>query len=128
MRYLLDTHAFLWLIKDDDRLSANARTIFSDGSTEIYLSIASIWEMAIKINLGKLEIEGRLGHFINKHAIDNNTRLLNITEQHVLPLESLPCHHRDPFDRLLVCQSKEEQLSILSSDKIFDRYGVERIW
>lgn len=128
MRYLLDTHAFLWIVKEDRRLSDEVRSIFSDSATEILLSVASIWEMAIKISLGKLEIEGRLGRFIDKHAISNNIRLLNVREEHVLPLEKLPLHHRDPFDRLLVCQSKQEQLPILSSDKIFDKYRIKRIW
>jgi PIN domain nuclease of toxin-antitoxin system len=128
MRYLLDTHAFLWIVREDNRLTDEVRDIFSDSTTEILLSVVSIWEMAIKIRLGKLEIEGRLGRFIDKHAIGNNVRLLNVSEEHVLPLEKLPLHHRDPFDRLLVCQSKEEKLPILSSDKIFDNYRIKRIW
>ena len=128
MRYLLDTHAFLWIVAEDARLSLKARDIFSDGSIDIYLSVASIWEMAIKIKLGKLAIEGRLGHFIEKHAISNNVRLLNISEQHVLPLERLPLHHKDPFDRLLVCQCLEDKFSLLSIDKAFDKYKVKRVW
>lgn len=128
MEYLLDTHAFLWIVVDDTRLSAKVRDVFSDVSTNIYLSVASIWEMAIKIKLGKLTIEGRLGRFIEKNALDNNIRLLDVTQQHVLPLERLQLHHKDPFDRLLICQCLEEKLSILSSDTIFDKYKIKRIW
>lgn len=128
MSYLLDTHTFLWLIEDNDVLSDKVKEIYLDNSNKIYLSVASIWEMAIKISLNKLNIRGQLSKFIDKHAIENNIRLLAIQPAHVVPLEALPFHHRDPFDRLLICQCMREKMYILSKDKTFDEYGIERLW
>ena len=128
MKYLVDTHTFLWIIEDNKNLTDKVRTIYIDNSNEIYLSVASIWEMAIKISLNKLSIRGQLVKFIDRHAIENNIRLLSIQPHHIFPIENLPFHHRDPFDRLLLSQCLQEKMHLLSNDKEFDKYGIDRIW
>ena len=128
MKYLLDTHTFLWIIDDSENLTDKVRKIYLDGANEIYLSVASIWEMAIKISLNKLSIRGQLEKFIDRHAIENNIRLLSIQPHHIFPIEKLPFHHRDPFDRLLLSQCIQEKMYLLSKDEEFDKYGIHRIW
>ena len=128
MKYLIDTHTFLWIIEDNKNLTEKVRTIYIDNSNEIYLSVASIWEMAIKISLNKLSIRGQLVKFIDRHAIENNIRLLSIQPHHIFSIEKLPFHHRDPFDRLLLSQCLQEKMHLLSKDKEFDKYGINRIW
>ena len=128
MKYLIDTHTFLWIIEDNKNLTEKVRTIYIDNSNEIYLSVASIWEMAVKISLNKLSIRGQLVKFIDRHAIENNIRLLSIQPHHIFSIEKLPFHHRDPFDRLLLSQCLQEKMHLLSKDKEFDKYGINRIW
>ena len=128
MKYLLDTHTFLWIIEDNKILTDKVKEIYLDNSNEIYLSVASIWEMAIKISLNKLSIRGKLAKFIDKHAIENNVRLLSIQPHHVFPIEDLPFQHRDPFDRLLLSQCVHENMHLLSKDAEFDKYRISRIW
>jgi len=128
MKYLIDTHTFLWIIEDNKNLTEKVRTIYIDNSNEIFLSVASIWEMAIKISLNKLSIRGQLVKFIDRHAIENNIRLLSIQPHHIFSIEKLPFHHRDPFDRLLLSQCLQEKMHLLSKDKEFDKYGINRIW
>ena len=128
MKYLLDTHAFIWIVEDDQNLSDKVKKIFLNSSNDIYLSAASLWEIAIKISLKKLKLENSLSAFIDKHAVENNILILDVQSNHVMPLERLPFHHKDPFDRLLVCQCIQEKMNILSRDKIFDKYGIKRIW
>jgi len=128
MKYLIDTHTFLWIIEDNKNLTDKVRTIYIDNSNEIYLSVASIWEMAIKISLNKLSIHGQLVKFMDRHAIENNIRLLSIQPHHIFPIENLTFHHRDPFDRLLLSQCLQEKMHLLSKDAEFDKYGITRIW
>ena len=128
MKYLLETHALLWIVTDDSRLSTKARRYFLNKNNEIFLSIASIWEMAVKISLNKLKIEQTVGEFCKEHIIGNNIKILDIKLEHVLNLELLKFHHRDPFDRMLVCQCIYEKMPIISKDKIFTKYSVHRIW
>jgi PIN domain nuclease of toxin-antitoxin system len=128
MRLLVDTHAFLWMILDPDRLSPSAKRRLRDPSTEKHLSIASIWEMAIKISLGKLRLDDPLEDIIEVEALQNDVSILTIRPVHAIAVAGLPFHHRDPIDRLIVCQAIEEDLRILSSDDAFDAYDVERLW
>lgn len=128
MKYLIDTHTFLWIIEDNKNLTNKVRTIYLDNSNDIYLSVASIWEMAIKISLNKLSIQGQLVKFIDRHAVENNIRLLSIQPHHVFPIKNLPFHHKDPFDRILLSQCIQEKMHLLSKDKEFDKYGINRIW
>jgi len=128
LKYLLDTHTLLWVIDDNPQLSRKVRNIFLDEDNDIYISMASIWEMAIKISLKKLEIPGNLSYFVNEHIHGNNIEVLSIQLTHIYQLELLPFHHRDPFDRLIISQAISEHLPVLSYDYSFDPYSVERIW
>ena len=128
MRLLLDTHAFLWWIDDAPALSPKARAAIANPANECLLSLACCWEMAVKISLGNLRLPGTLERFIPEQLAANAFRQLPIDFLHVARFESLPFHHRDPFDRLLVAQALEENCSIASANEVFRRYGVKRVW
>jgi PIN domain nuclease of toxin-antitoxin system len=128
MKALLDTHAFLWWINDDPRLSDTARALIGDGESELLLSAASGWEIAIKMRLGRLEVQGDPEHFVFEQLALNNIAVLPISMSHALRTATLPDHHRDPFDRMLVAQSQIEQLPIVTADPLIARYAVEVIW
>lgn len=128
MRLLLDTHTFLWWIADDPALSGKARAMIADGRNECFLSLASCWELAIKSSLGKLRLTQSLERFIPDEMSANNFHLLGIDFRHVAKVESLPFHHRDPFDRLLAAQALIEKIPIVSGDTVLSEYGVKRIW
>jgi PIN domain nuclease of toxin-antitoxin system len=128
MRVLVDTQAFLWWIAGEAALSSKARRTIADPDNECLLSLASCWEMAIKVSLGKLKLPGVMERFIPEQLAVNAFRQLEIEFRHVARVASLPLHHRDPFDRLLVAQALEERCPIVSADPLFKRYGVERIW
>ncbi len=128
MKLLLDTQAFLWFAGGDKRLSKTARRRIEDSRNDRLLSIASIWEMAIKVELGKLRLTIPLAELIRGGAQENGVRLLPIAAAHAIAVASLPRHHRDPFDRLLVAQALHEQLAVVGADEQFDAYGIRRIW
>jgi len=128
VRYLLDTHALLWIANDDPRLSQHARAIFDDFQNEMHVSLASLWEIAIKLGLRKLNINGPLPMFIERYVLQNGIAILYIDTRHILPLESLPPHHKDPFDRLIISQAICEDMPVISIDKVFDLYPITRIW
>jgi PIN domain nuclease of toxin-antitoxin system len=125
---LLDTHAFLWWISGDDRLSDRASQAIADGRNEIFVSAASIWEIAVKARLGRLSIPGDPGQFIGGQVVENAFRGLPIVAGHALRLWELPDHHRDPFDRMLVAQAQVEGLALISRDSHVARYDVEVVW
>jgi PIN domain nuclease of toxin-antitoxin system len=127
MKVLLDTHAFLWFVNDDPQLSLAAKTLM-ESEVDLLLSVASLWEISIKVGIGKLDLPKPFDVFIPEQLELNEIELLQIELKHLTPLTSLPLHHRDPFDRLLISQSLVEELTILSADKIFDRYAVNRSW
>jgi PIN domain nuclease of toxin-antitoxin system len=127
MRVLLDTHAFLWGVADDPRLSAPGREAIADAS-ERFLSIASCWEMAIKASRGRLTLEKPIEKFIPEQLERNPFRLLSIDLDDVARVATLPFHHRDPFDRLLIAQALNDELAIVSADPILGKYGVKRVW
>jgi PIN domain nuclease of toxin-antitoxin system len=127
MRYLLDTHAFLWLATDDPQLTAAARTIFTDSEQECFLSAASVWEMAIKSSLGKLTLATSLSQLV-RGGLERGLRLLDVTASHAYLTERLPFHHRDPFDRMLVAQALQEGMNLISRDGQLDAYAVARVW
>jgi PIN domain nuclease of toxin-antitoxin system len=104
LKVLLDTHAFLWLMVDDPRLSSAAKSAFSDVNNEIYLSMASAWEMAIKSSIQKLQLPLPVKDYVLTRTQAHNINLLNITLEHIDVVETLPLHHRDPFDRLIIAQ------------------------
>jgi len=128
MNYLLDTHTFLWFINDDPALSATAKALIEDVDNAIYLSVASVWEMAIKASLDKLEIPTPFTDFIDEQLRENSISLLDIKTVHAGVVVSLPFHHRDPFDRLIIAQSMGEDMPIIGKDVIFDDYGIDRRW
>jgi PIN domain nuclease of toxin-antitoxin system len=128
MRALLDTHAFLWWITDSPRLSSRVREIIADGRNELFFSAASGWEIGIKARLGRVEIPGDLERFLTEQLSQNAIQVLPIYLSHALRTYTLPGHHRDPFDRLLVSQALLERLPIMSADSQISRYPVETIW
>ena len=127
MRVLLDTHVFLWWVNGDARLSARARTSVRDAD-EVYLSIASGWEMAIKISIGKLTLASPVERFVAEQSAINYFSRLPIDLDDVGRVARLPFHHRDPFDRLLAAQALSEGLAIVSQEPVFRKYGVKRLW
>lgn len=128
MTALLDTHAFLWFILDDPQLSATARALMSDPANDLLLSPASYWEMAIKISLGKYSLAEDFEAFMERQITENSLTVLPISIAHAAVIAALPFHHRDPFDRLLIAQAMTETIPVISSDRIFDKYPVTRIW
>lgn len=122
-RLLLDTHVLLWALADPHRLKAAVRKRIEAGANEVYVSAASAWEMEIKQALGKLEVPRDLEEQLRAARFVE----LPVRIQHAVELRTLPPHHRDPFDRLLIAQAKVEQLSIVTRDRKFDRYGVPLI-
>jgi len=128
MSYLLDTHTFLWFINDDPALSNPAKTLIEASEQSIYLSIASLWEMAIKVSLDKLEVPAPFTEFVLQQLYANNIALLDIKVEHLGVVATLPFHHRDPFDRLIIAQALSENFPIIGRDAIFDAYGAERHW
>lgn len=128
MRLLLDTHTFLWWVGNDPALPNAALRAIADSRNECFLSLASCWEIAIKVSLGKLRLTQPVDRFIPEEMTANGFHLLTIDFKHVAKLESLPFHHRDPFDRLLVAQTLTEKLTIVSADKTISEYGVKRLW
>ena len=128
MKILLDTQAFLWISMDAPQLSNKAKKIFLDDKNEFLLSLASIWEITIKTSIKKLALTKSVKQFILGQFEQMPITQLNISFRHVVYLETLPFYHRDPFDRLLISQSLEDKLPVLSSDKIFDKYGIKRVW
>lgn len=128
MRVLIDTHAFLWWVEGDRPLGAKARAALTDQDNECLLSLASVWELAIKAGLGKLRLALPVQRYVVENVVANNFRLLEIRVSHLGRVESLPAHHGDPFDRLLIAQALEENLAVVTADPVFRRYGVKRIW
>jgi PIN domain nuclease of toxin-antitoxin system len=125
MRLLLDTSCWLWMTAAPERLSTATRDLLLDERTELYLSAASAWEMAIKHGLGKLQLPAPLEHYLPSRLAAFRTTPLAVEHAHALRVAVLPAHHRDPFDRLLIAQAQIESLAILTSDRLFDRYDVE---
>lgn len=128
MTLLLDTHTFLWFILNSPSLGTSARELIEDAET-VFLSLASVWEMAVKVSIGKLLLPQPLEQFIPQQLQHNGVALLPIALSHAIRVSNLPFHHRDPFDRLLIAQSLVENVPIVVSvDVAFDAYGVRRLW
>ena len=128
MNLLLDTHAFLWFIAGSDDLSAVARDLIEEPGNQPFLSAASLWEMAIKLSLGKLHLALPFEELVPEQMMLNGIQFLPIEISHVVPVVTLPFHHRDPFDRLLIAQAMVEQIPIVSGDPAFDPYPVQKLW
>lgn len=127
-RLLIDTHAYLWFVFDDERLSPGASAAIADAAIVKALSVASLWEIAIKVSLGKLELGTSLDRFLADEVEGREIELLAIKNTHLTRVAGLPFHHRDPFDRLLIAQALVEGLSIATADPRFAAYGVRTIW
>jgi PIN domain nuclease of toxin-antitoxin system len=128
MKVLLDTHAFLWFVLGDAKLSSNARHAIEDPDNEKLVSPASYWEIAIKISLNKYTLSQPYEAFMQKGIAGNGFSILPIEVQHTAALTTLPFHHRDPFDRLLIAQASVENIPVISGDAAFAAYPVTCIW
>jgi PIN domain nuclease of toxin-antitoxin system len=128
MRLLLDTHIFMWLRSEEDKVSENALAACRNRNNDLLLSLASVWEMQIKINTGKLQLNNSLANILQAEQKNNGIQLLPITLSHILDLAYLPDHHRDPFDRMLVAQCLVEDLTLVTADPILHQYPVPILW
>jgi PIN domain nuclease of toxin-antitoxin system len=128
MRTLLDTHALIWYVDQDHLLSPTAHAAITDPNNELLLSAATVWEIAIKVGLGKLTLSLPYRQWMNKAIGDLGLTLLSITVEYADVQTALPYHHGDPFDRLIIAQALMEGISIVSADAVFDLYGVNRTW
>jgi PIN domain nuclease of toxin-antitoxin system len=126
MKQLLDTHSFIWFVTGNPRITPEVRAQIENN--ENFLSIASIWEIAIKSNLGKLNLGITIDKLVEQQVIANGIELLDITTSHLAIVAILPLHHRDPFDRLLIAQAMVEGLPIVGMDEMFDAYPIQRVW
>ena len=127
MDLLLDTHAFIWFLNGDNQLPVSIKNLITDTSNKCFLSITSIWEIAIKSSLNKLELQGDFNQ-IAGFLIDNDIEVMPITFEHIQRLLQLGFHHRDPFDRIIIAQAFTENLTVATKDTVFHAYGVDVIW
>jgi PIN domain nuclease of toxin-antitoxin system len=127
MKLLLDTHAFLWFIANNPRLSEKAKALL-ESDIEVLISTASLWEIAIKTSIGKLVLAQPYDTFIRQQLEQNSIEILPVKLEHLIVVATLAFHHRDPFDRLLIAQAIVEDLPVVSADIAFDAYGVQRLW
>ena len=128
MRLLLDTSRFLWFVAGSERLSGKARELMEDFDNELVLSVASLWEMAIKASIGKLELLRPFDQFIPEKLEENEIDILHISLPHLSKMMTFPSHHRDPFDRLIIAQSIFENLPVIACDSVFKEYPADIIW
>ncbi|MEM6614815.1 MAG: type II toxin-antitoxin system VapC family toxin [Cyanobacteria bacterium P01_C01_bin.72] len=126
MRQLLDTHTFIWFITGNSQINSRIRSQVENNDN--LLSIASVWEIAIKSSIGKLDLDISVEELVREQIYGNNIELLDITTEHIGLVANLPLHHRDPFDRLIIAQSIVEETPIIGTDKAFDLYQVQRLW
>ena len=129
MAFLLDTSAYIWFVTGNPRRSSLARAYLLDAESEVYLSLVSVWEMAIKSSLNRgLELPRPFDRFIDEEIEADRFQLLDIGVAHLKRVNTLPHFHRDPFDRLLIAQALTESLPLISNDAAFDSYRVQRLW
>lgn len=128
MKLLLDTHTFIWWDSEPAKLSPQALTLCQDRKNSLLLSVASVWEMQIKLQLGKLKLNLPLAELIESQQQTNSIEILPVTLVHVLALQNLPPHHKDPFDRLLIVQANVEDAVLVSNDPVFVKYAVQVLW
>jgi PIN domain nuclease of toxin-antitoxin system len=128
MRLLIDAHALVWAVDDPSRLSPTAATALQDPANELLLSAATVWEMAIKVGLGKLTLSLPYRAWMNRAIADLGLAMLPITVEYAGAQAALPMHHRDPFDRLIIAQALTEGIPIVSADAQLPPYGITRVW
>ena len=128
MRLLLDTHVFLWWHSERSKLSSKVLALCEDMTNDLYLSLASVWEIQIKLQLGKLKLAHDLNQIIERELRENVMTLLPIHQTHIYGLANLPAHHRDPFDRILIAQAQVEAFTLLTQDALITQYPVSTLW
>jgi len=128
MKLLLDTHTFLWFHTNDPLLSATALALIADPTNEVFISPASYWEIAIKVSIGKYPLTVSFEQFFAQGIELNNFTILPVEIRHAAVLSTLPMHHKDPFDRMIVSQALAEQIPVVSVDPALDPYGITRLW
>lgn len=126
-RVLLDTNAFLYFINNDPALGETARSLL-ESEVDLLISSASLWEIAIKFSIGKLTLPDSFINFVPSQIQQNHIEILPVSLAYLERVSTLPFHHKDPFDRLIIAQSLVENLLVASSDAVFDAYGIERVW
>ncbi len=127
MKYLLDTQVLFWVFGEPDKLTARVAQVIKDQGNDLYVSKASFWEAAIKMNIGKLSLPFDLEKLLQE-TLANNMRIIEIEMEHILKYVDMPLHHRDPFDRLIISQATVENLTIISSDEKFSFYDIKQLW
>lgn len=128
MKLLLDTHAFIWWDSDPLKLSPQVLSMCQSRENILLLSVASVWEMQIKLQFGRLKLNLPLSELVAEQQQTNKIIILDVKLEHILALEKLPPHHKDPFDRLLIAQAEIEQAVLISKDQIFKEYPVKTVW
>jgi PIN domain nuclease of toxin-antitoxin system len=126
MKALIDTHVLLWGLQSEEKLSPQVQTLLP--KSDLWISVASLWEIITKVQVGKLDLPKPVGDYLSKKLKANGVLVLQITFDHVKRLEELPLHHRDPFDRMLIAQSIEENLPVITADPLFKQYPVQVLW
>jgi PIN domain nuclease of toxin-antitoxin system len=128
VKLLLDTHAFLWFIGGSSELSSYTKGLIESEENERYLSVASLWEMAIKVSIGKLDVPLPFTRLVRQHVTGNAIEVLSMEPEHLDEQRSLSFHHRDPFDRLIIAQAIQEEMPVVSRDNAFSDYQVQVLW
>ena len=128
MTYLLDTGVWLWSVGEPSRISRKARDVMAEVGHAVFLSAVTSWEVAIKAASGKLHLPEPPDLYVPRRMLAQGLRPLPVSHEHALTVFALPAHHRDPFDRLLIAQAKVEDMTLISADRVFDRYPVRLLW
>ncbi len=128
MQFLLDTHVLIWLLEGNKNLSNVAKATIEDENNSLYLSVASLWEITIKLSLGKLDLQISIEDMVESFLIPSGIEILPIEIGHLSILRELPLHHRDPFDRLIISQAKADELTLISTDGVFTQYSLKLLW
>ena len=126
MKVLIDTHVLLWALTEESRLSRRVRSLLP--VADVWISAASIWEILTKVQVGKLSLPTPVGSYLTTKLAANGVSVLPVILDHVLRIEEIELHHRDPFDRILIAQSLAENLPLVTADPVFERYPVKLIW
>jgi len=126
MKVLIDTHVLLWGIQDEARVSRRVRALLP--AADVWISVASLWEIITKVQIGKLVLPAPVGDYLAQKLKMNGVSVLALNFDHVRRLEEVPLHHRDPFDRILISQSLEEKLPLVTADPHFEKYPIQLIW
>ena len=128
MKLLLDTHTLLWMVDESPELSSRAAGLIADAANTKHVSVASFWEIAIKVSTGKLTLSSSLAKLIADLRGTGLIQIEPLADAHLVAVSALPFHHRDPFDRLIVAQALADGMVVLGRDEAFDDYGVRRVW